>query len=113
MTTTYTEAEEAANALKMRFLDAVAAGPHALAETVQEEAQKARNSADFKAVTHFALAARNTQDFFERDKQLYNFFGSVADAVENFALWELSEKARAYFFDNYAFLPEEKHGVIL
>lgn len=102
-TTTQTEAEEAADALEMRFLDAVAAGPHALAETVQEEAHRARNSADFKAVTHFALAARKAQKLFVNNKQLHDFFGAVAEAVENFVLWELDGKARAYFYDNHTF----------
>lgn len=113
MTTTHTEAEKAAEAIKTRFLNACAAGPHALAELVQKESQKARNSVDFKAVTHFALAARKAQNVFVNNKQLYYFFGAIAEAVENFVLWELAEKARAYFFDNYTFLPEEKHGVLL
>ena len=103
MTTTYTEAEEAANALKMRFLDAAAEGPHAWAETVQEEAQKARNSADFKAVTHFALAARKMEKLFCSDSYLFAFFGNVAKAVESFSIWELQGKARAYFYDNHSF----------
>lgn len=104
MTTTQTEAEEAADAIKTRFLNAfIAEGLPALTELVQAEAHKARNSADYKAVTHFLIAVSKTQKPLRKFKHLYAFLGAVAEAIERFIMWEFSGEARTYFYDNYAF----------